>query len=213
MTQAADQTGQQEGLVGEASARVQEAASVAQEKASELRTQGSVRVREQLERRSNQAGSQARSLAEALRRSGEQLRNEENSGAAQMTDQAAERIERLGSYLEQKSGDELMRDIENFARRRPWMLAGVGLLAGLAAARFMKASSEQRYGSNGQTREQGPMRSGVRSSWSSADAERQAEIPASVGAPAHGGEGVLDADAPLVAGDDPSMRDRYESTR
>jgi hypothetical protein len=38
-----------------------------------------------------------------------------------------------------------MRDVESFARRRPWMLAGVGLLAGVAAARFIKASSEQRY--------------------------------------------------------------------
>ena len=38
-----------------------------------------------------------------------------------------------------------MRDVEDFARRRPWMLAGLGMLGGVAAARFVKASSEQRY--------------------------------------------------------------------
>ena len=82
------------------------------------------RLRDQFDQRSNQAGSQVRSLAEALRRSGNDLSNEGNSNAARLTGQAAERIERLGSYLEQKSGDELMRDVETFARGRPWMLAG-----------------------------------------------------------------------------------------
>ena len=60
---------------------------------------------------------------------------------------AADRFERLGGYLEQTSGDELLRDVEDFARRRPWMVAGMGLVAGIAASRFLKASSERRYGS------------------------------------------------------------------
>ena len=159
MTQAIDQQGQQEGLKDQAAANVQGAASAAQEKASELREQGSVRLRDQFDQRSNQAGTQVRSLAEALRRSGDELRNEGNGSAAQLTGQAAGRIEQLGTYLEQKRGDELIRDIETFARRRPWMLAGIGMLAGVAAARFMKASSEQRYDSYRATsRQQWPTR-------------------------------------------------------
>ena len=64
-----------------------------------------------------------------------------------MTEGAADRIERFGGYLEQTSGDELLRDVEDFARRRPWMVAGIGLVVGLAASRFLKASSERRYDS------------------------------------------------------------------
>lgn len=135
----------QGGLAEQASVQVQEAASAAQEKASELREEGSARLRDQVDQRSTQAGSQVRSLAEALRKSGNELRTEGNSNAAQLTSQAADRLERFGSYLEEMRGDEVMRDLESFARRRPWMLAGLGLLAGAAAARFMKASSEQRY--------------------------------------------------------------------
>ena len=91
-------------------------------------------------------------MAQALRRSGEQLANEGNGQqAAGLADGAADRIERLGSYLERTSGDELVRDLEDFARRRPWMVAGLGLVAGLAASRFLKASSERRYGASGQT--------------------------------------------------------------
>ena len=73
MTNATDQAGPQEGLAGQASAKAQDAASAAQEKASELREQGSARLRDQFDQRSSQAGTQVRSLAEALRRSGNDL--------------------------------------------------------------------------------------------------------------------------------------------
>lgn len=163
MTQATDEAGQQEGLTQQASAKAHDAAAVAQEKAAELRDQGSARLRDQFDQRSSQAGAQVRSLAEALRRSGNELSNEGNNNGAELAGQAADRVERLGTYLEQKRGDELMRDIESFARRRPWLLAGIGMLAGMAAARFVKASSEQRYGAfrqtTGETGQQWPARS------------------------------------------------------
>jgi ElaB/YqjD/DUF883 family membrane-anchored ribosome-binding protein len=147
MANTAQEAGQQEGLAEQAQSKVQEATSTAQDKASELREQGSQRLREQVDQRSTEVGQQIRSLAEQLRRSGTELEQSDgNSQAAQLTSQAADRLERLGSYLEQVSGDDVMRDIESFARRRPWALAGAGLLAGMAAARFMKASSEKRYG-------------------------------------------------------------------
>jgi|SRR6187551_3841632 hypothetical protein len=144
MAQPQDEPGQDK-LTGQASSKMQEATSVAQEKGSELREQGSVRLREQFDQRSTEVGSQVRSVAEALRRSGDDLGSQENGGAAKLTGQTADRLERFGVYLEQKSGDEFMRDVEGFARRRPWMLAALGLLGGVAAARFVKASSEKRY--------------------------------------------------------------------
>jgi len=145
MAQATDDASRQEGLTDQASAKAQEAVGVAQEKAAELKDEGSIRLRDQLDRRSNEAGSQVLSVAQALRRSGDELGSGGSTTAAQWTGQAADRLEQLGSYLERAKGDELMRDIEGFARRRPWMLAGIGMLAGVAAARFMKASSEDRY--------------------------------------------------------------------
>ena len=141
----------QEGLVGQASTQVQEAASTAQERAVELKEQGKSRLGEKLDQRTNEAGVQARKMAQALRRSGEQLSNEGNGQqVAELAEGAADRIERLGGYLERTSGAELVRDVEDFARRRPWMIAGVGLVAGLAASRFLKASAERRYDGSAQ---------------------------------------------------------------
>jgi ElaB/YqjD/DUF883 family membrane-anchored ribosome-binding protein len=160
MTQMTDEAGQQEALSEQASAKVQDAASAAQEKAVELREQGSARMREQFDRRSTETGAQMRGLADALRRTANDLEYEDKGTATRLTGEAADRIDRIGGYLEQKSGDELMRDIESFARRRPWMLAGLGLLAGVAVARFAKASSEQRYASDRGTSGQRPRTTG-----------------------------------------------------
>jgi ElaB/YqjD/DUF883 family membrane-anchored ribosome-binding protein len=207
MTETTEASAEQ-GLSDQASAKVQDAASVAQEKASELREQGSARLRDQFDRRSNEAGSQVRSLAEALRRSGGDLSSEGNTSGARLAEQAAERIERVGGYLEQKSGDELMRDIETFARRRPWMLAGLGMLAGVAAARFMKASSEQRYGDYRRTTgQQWPTRAGV---GSTGGAYGRGELAGSgYGADA----GVVGSDVPSALSDDPLAREPYAGTR
>jgi ElaB/YqjD/DUF883 family membrane-anchored ribosome-binding protein len=147
MSSTASETGR-EGLVGQVASQTEDAAAKAQEKAVELKEQGRNKLSETLDQRTTQAGGQARQVALALKRSGEQLREQgDGQQVAGVTEGAAERIERLGGYLEQRSGDELLRDVEDFARRRPWMVAGIGLAVGLAASRFLKASSERRYDS------------------------------------------------------------------
>ena len=127
MTGVADERQLDEGARERASGTVEDATSAAQDKAIELRSKG------------------ARSVAQALRQSGQNLRGEGNAQAASVTDTAAQRVEQLGEYLEHVEGDQLLRDAERLARRRPWVLAGVGLFAGLVASRMMKASSERRY--------------------------------------------------------------------
>jgi ElaB/YqjD/DUF883 family membrane-anchored ribosome-binding protein len=154
MTYVTDQRGEQEGLAGQASAKVHDAASVAQEKAEELKEQGRSRLSQQLDQRSTDVGSQARTAAAALRRSSDEMRSQGGKGA-EYVEQAASQVERVGAYLESRSGDALLRDLEDFARRRPWMLASLGVVGGLALSRFMKASSEDRYVAGGGYRRSG----------------------------------------------------------
>lgn len=120
-------------------------AGQAQEKAQEFRTQASGRMREQVDSRSTQAGEQARSVADAMRRTGETLRTEGKEGPAKVTDAAAERAERLGSYLTESDADRILRDLEDFARRQPWLVAAGGFVLGLLGSRVLKASSSRRY--------------------------------------------------------------------
>ena len=64
-------------------------------------------------------------------------------------DQVADRAERLASYLSEANGDRMLRDVERFARRQPWAFTVGGVVAGFFAARFLKASSEQRFQGGG----------------------------------------------------------------
>ena len=122
--------------------RVQDAAGQARGKMSE-------QVSQQVDTRSTQAGEQVSSAADAMRRTGEQLRQEGKDGPAKLMDQVAERGERLGSYLTDSNGDRILRDVESFARRQPWLFVGGSAVLGFFASRFLKASSSRRYRETG----------------------------------------------------------------
>ena len=51
----------------------------------------------------------------------------------------------MSDYLKGASGDRILRDVEDFARRQPMLVAAGALALGFAASRFLKASSSRRY--------------------------------------------------------------------
>ena len=144
---------------GQAQEKAKEVAGQAQEKVQGAAQQAKGRVRDQVDERSTQAGQQIGTVAQDVRSVAEELRSKGKDKPAQYAEQAAERVQSAGQWLEQKNGDEILRDVEDFARRKPWAVAAGGLLLGLAASRMLKASSTERYrasssygGYNGQAR-------------------------------------------------------------
>lgn len=127
--------------------QAQEKAQVAQEKVKEGAQQAKGRVSEQVDQRSTQAGQQVRSTGDALRQTAQQLRSEGKDQPAQAAERAASQAEKIGGWLERSSGDDILNDIEDFGRRQPLAVGAAGLALGFAAARFLKASSQQRYSS------------------------------------------------------------------
>ncbi len=69
--------------------------------------------------------------------------------SARRRPEAAEKVahhaERLGGYLSDSSADRILADLEDFGRRQPMAVVGVGFVAGFMASRFLKASSRERY--------------------------------------------------------------------
>jgi ElaB/YqjD/DUF883 family membrane-anchored ribosome-binding protein len=147
---ATEQTsGRPGGAIAEVKDKGGELAASAQEQASakvhELGEEAGFQVREQLDRRSTQAGEQVQAMGHALQSGVEQLRSEGKDVTAKVMTQVAERAEDLGAYLQSTQADKMLTDLERFARRRPWVTAGVGVLAGFVASRFVKASADRRY--------------------------------------------------------------------
>src|SRR3954468_11461871 len=117
----------------------------AKEKAQEAAGEAKGRVREQVDQRSTEAGEKVSSTAGDLRSVGEQLREQGKEAPAKLAEQAAERTEKLGSYLTESDADRILGDVEDFARKQPWAVVAGGLVLGFAASRFLKASSSERY--------------------------------------------------------------------
>ena len=131
--------------------KMQETAQQVGEKAQEVKGQAGEQIRTQLDTRSTQAGEQVTATAGALRRAGEQLRGEEQATPARLADQAADQAERLGRYLTEADADRMLRDLESFGRRQPWVAAAGGAVLGFLASRFVKASSSRRLEQSGGT--------------------------------------------------------------
>lgn len=175
-------TGSSQGLTDQVREGAGQMMHAAGEKAGSVKEQGLERMRTEVDSRSTQVGGQTRTLAQALRRTGDDLRAEGNGSVAGLTTGAADRLEHLAGYLEQMDGSRLLHDVENAARRRPWLVAAGGALLGLAASRFLKASSEQRYG-----RSQGMSSDWQQPSWEETTRyERPVPAMSSAGAPGHG---------------------------
>src|SRR3954470_22213650 len=103
------------------------------------------RLKEQVDQRSTQAGQQVSTVADDVRTVAGELRNQGKDTPARYAEQAADRVQSVGQWLERSDGDQILRDVEGFARRNPWAVAAGGLVLGLAASRFLKASSSERY--------------------------------------------------------------------
>ena len=127
---------------------VDAAKQTAQEQIGDVAQKGRGALRRQVDQRSTQAGEQASSVAETLRNTASQIRAEgdpQKLRLASAADQGADRLERVGAYLTDADAEDLLNRVEDVARKQPWLIAGAGLLVGIAAARVLKASSQERY--------------------------------------------------------------------
>ncbi len=143
------QTTAADGGTSQAQEKVQEAAGQAREKAQEGAERARQGLRGQVDQRSTQAGQQVRTQSEDIRTVAQQLREQGKEGPAKVAEQAADRAQKVGSWLEESDADQILGEVEDFARRNPWAVALGGLALGFAASRMIKASSSDRYHGSG----------------------------------------------------------------
>lgn len=133
----------------QAQGRAQEVPNKALQQVGEATGRAREQVRDQVDRRSSEAGERVQSTAADVRSVADELRRQGKDAPAKYAEQAAEKAERLGGYLHDADGDRILRDVEDFGRRNPWAVAAGGLALGFMASRLLKASSSERYRSAG----------------------------------------------------------------
>jgi len=118
------------------------------ERAHDVAGNAQLKIRDQIDTRSTQAGEQVVATAMALRSGADELYRQGNESAGDAAKRAAAQAERLGSYLKSADADQILADVEDVASRNSWAVVVGGVVAGAAAARFLKASSSRRYASS-----------------------------------------------------------------
>lgn len=134
-------------------------------KATEVAGKAKQKIADQYGEKVSEATNEVQHFATALRRAGENLRDEGSSaiGASLLT-KAADQLESIGSSLNGKDLDTIMSDVDRLARRNPAVFAGGAMLIGFAASRFLKSSSRNvRPGSDFQAADLPDYRSELRS--------------------------------------------------
>jgi hypothetical protein len=103
------------------------------------------RVREsasaQLSTQKNKATDGIGSVAQAVRQSTQQLRDQQHETIAEYVESAANQIERFSHRLREKEVGELLEDAQRLARRQPAVFIGSAFAIGLLGVRFFKSSA------------------------------------------------------------------------
>src|SRR5215212_4422590 len=136
---------------GQGKDQVRERAQLAQDKTRGALGKARGRLSDQVDQRSTEAGERIAGTAGDVRSIAQELRGQGKDTPANLAEQVADQADRVGDYLKGASGDRILRDVEDFARRQPMLVAAAGLALGFAASRFLKASSSRRYESGYQS--------------------------------------------------------------
>jgi len=113
-----------------------------QQKAGELMDQARSQVTSQLESQKERVTGSLCSVAEAMRHTSEQLRQQNQLPAGQIAERAAETVERITGYLNERDVRQIINSVESYAREQPAVFLGGAFALGLLAARFFKSSSD-----------------------------------------------------------------------
>lgn len=113
---------------------------------------------QQADRGKEQAAHGISQVAESIRRVSMDMQGEQPA-IANAAQTAADQAERVANYLQQTDARELIRTVEDVARRQPLIFLGGAFLLGVAASRLLKAAGSP----SGQMSGYGGDRSGHRS--------------------------------------------------
>jgi hypothetical protein len=117
------------------------------------------RAYERLGTQKQKATDNLGTLAGAVRSMTQQLQDSGQPTLAGYVTRAADSIDRFSSRLRDQEIDDALREMQEFARRRPAMFLGMAFGAGVLAARFFKSSAHtESMGGRGRGRQRYPDR-------------------------------------------------------
>jgi hypothetical protein len=120
---------------------VDQAKQTAANVASQAKEGVSQQINSQFDTQKEKAIEKIETVSDALRGAGEKL--EGTGPLPDLAEKAAEGIDRLARFFENKSAADLVGSVERFARREPALFLGGAVALGVIAGRFLKSSGHR----------------------------------------------------------------------
>jgi len=117
--------------------------------ATNLAGKAKEQVRTKASEQKQRAVGSLEEVTQTLHSTGSQLQEQGQETLGNLLDGAASQIDSLTDYLRGRNVEDLFRDLEDVARRKPTVFIGGAFILGLAAARFLKSSSPSSSQSSG----------------------------------------------------------------
>lgn len=109
--------------------------------ARRLREQATEGARRRADEQKDAAGAYLHTLANAVSSGADTFRRDGLDGTGALLDRAADEITHVADRLGDRRPEELLRDVEGFARRHPAVFFGSAALLAFGATRLLKSSA------------------------------------------------------------------------
>jgi hypothetical protein len=135
----ASTSGQFAGGAGQAAEEMKQQEGTVAESAKELASQAGGKLLSSVEEQKAAGADFVGGMAGAMRRAANEFG--EVPQAAQYIRYAADQIDSVSNALKRRDVNQLVSDVQEFARRQPTAFLGAAVLAGFAVIRFLKTST------------------------------------------------------------------------
>lgn len=131
-------------VAGQAQQKVSEVTSTAKEQAKRAAAQVTEQAKTTADTRLNDVAQEVNSVAEAVRQTSLEVSGESET-VARYGERIADQLESVSSYLNEKGVEDVLTDLQDFARRQPAVFLGGAFMLGMVVGRFIRSSGGNRY--------------------------------------------------------------------
>jgi hypothetical protein len=128
----------------------------AAETAKELASNAEEKLHDRAEEQKTAGAERVRTIADAIRRAADAMGSELPQATSYIR-RAATELETFSQTVRRRDVRELVRNVQDFARRNPTLFVGASVVAGIALVRFLKTSSQGSPENGGNERQHGTM--------------------------------------------------------
>lgn len=136
-----------QGVAEEVQQKAGETVSVAKEQVKRTATQVSEQAKSTVDSRLSDVAQELGTVAETVRQASYEAAGNGNSEVVvRYGERIAEQLDGISSYLNENGIEEVLTDLQDFARRKPGVFLGGAFMLGIVVGRFLRSTGDSGYG-------------------------------------------------------------------